>query len=143
MMGVQRSPFQRVSGTLTTSTSIISCLSSHNIWGVRHLSDLVPYVVNDFAWDNLADQFDRTDGPVIRPRESKDALSATQRFTKFKPTATHRLDLTDTPRSYVEATTQVPTRRSTKDEPPLTTRTAQQVSRTLHHYDTGWSRRLG
>jgi hypothetical protein len=69
-------------------------------------------------------------------------LSATDRFTKFKPVAKHRLDLTDTPRSYTEATTRVPTRRTTKDEPALTTRTAQQVSKTLHHYDTGWAHRI-
>jgi hypothetical protein len=100
-------------------------------------------VVNDFAWDNLADQFDRTDGSTIRPRKSDPALTATERFTKFKPTATHRLDLTDAPRSYVEATTGVPQRRTTKEEPPLTGRTAKQVSATLHHYDTGWSRRIG
>jgi hypothetical protein len=106
------------------------------------MSDLVPYVVSDFAWDNLADQFDRTDGTVIRPRESKDALTATERFTKFKPKVMHRLDITDTPRSYVEATTQVPTRRSDKDEPPITTRTAKQISATLHHYDVGWTRRM-
>jgi hypothetical protein len=107
------------------------------------MSDLVPYVVNDFAWDNLADQFDRTDGTTIRPRKSEDALTATERYTKFKPTVAHRLDLTDAPRTYVEATTQVPVRRSTKDEPPLTTLTPRQVSATLHHFDTGWSKRLG
>jgi hypothetical protein len=36
----------------------------------------------------------------------------------------------------------VPERRTTKDELPISTRTARQVSKTLHHYDTGWSHRI-
>jgi hypothetical protein len=106
------------------------------------LSALVPYVVNDFAWDDLADQFDRTDGTTIRPRTTDVGLSARDRFTKFKPKVNHRLDLSGAPRSYTEATTRVPERRTTKDEPPITTRTARQISKTLHHYDTGWVHRL-
>jgi hypothetical protein len=101
--------------------------------------------VNDFAWDNLADQFDRTDGTTIRPRKQDVGLTATQRYTKFdpkNPKVLHRLDLTDTPTTYVAATTGVPERKTTNAEPPTTERTARQVSATLHHYDTGWSRRI-
>jgi hypothetical protein len=106
------------------------------------LSDLIPYVVSDFAWDNLDDQFDRTDSTTIRPRKADVGLSARDRFKKFKPEVRHRLDLTDAPRTFVEATRGVPQRKTTKAEPPISTRTARQISRTLHHYDTGWSRRL-
>jgi hypothetical protein len=108
------------------------------------MSDLQPYLVNDFAWDSIQDQFERTDGTTIRPRNTKVALSAKQRFTKFDPNphiVKVRLDISNAPQTYVSATQARPERQTTLDPAPRTERTARQVSDTLHHYDTGWAQK--
>ena len=105
-------------------------------------SELVPYQVADFTFDDITDNLARhdttTQGTTIRPRLEEVAPSARERFKKtdpHKPRPTIRIDLTDRPRTFTDATQNIQERASTRDLGPQTKAVARDLSRTYHHFD--------
>ena len=103
------------------------------------LSDLAPYNVTDFVYDNIQDQFNRTDGTTLIPRTAMLPATARDRFTKFDPSPPRPIRLDFTTPQPLEAEVQNRRERPTNKEPgPSSPETARQLSRTLHHYDVHW-----